>query len=160
MPTNFVDGMIEFLREELSTVKGALRALFVVGWLGLMLFTPSEKVVPAWMSPQARESLALGLKEFCAELYPESTCPNINEGGKSRYFVTALFSAGAAPSIDSVAAVLQRKGWVLGAQVDVHTTTYCRAGYAASYITSEERVWVQFSSGNPMCEQEGPPVSR
>lgn len=139
--------------DKLKTVRGALTALFIAAWFGLILFSPKEVFHPSWNSREASESLTLALKEFCAELYPESTCPRINHFGKTNLIYTALFSAESAPSIDSVANVLQRKGWVLGAVIDVRTTTYCRAGYAASYITSEERVWVSFSSGHPICDR-------
>ena len=148
------------LGEQLRTVKGFLGALFLSVFIGALAFLPKEVVDPAWTSRQASATLEASLKQFCAELYSGRTCPRISRVAKTRIIIAAVFSADAAPSLDSVALVLKEQGWTFGAVVDVRRTTYCRAGYAATYETSEERAFVEFSSGHQVCTKPGPNAIR
>jgi hypothetical protein len=150
-----ISEIVDDFFEKLKTPKGALVALCVAVWLGIMVLAPSPPFHPSWMSRDTDQKLAAAMKEFCSELYPTSTCPRISSGGKSNLSHNARFTSREAPSLDSVANVLKRKGWVFGAATDVRTTTYCRAGLAATYSTHEAGiwVWVAFSSVHRLCDR-------
>lgn len=133
------------------SVKAVLVAVFVAVWAGIIVFAPKTPHDPAWTSRQASEALSAARKEFCSEVYVKGECPRQGDTAKNRIIRTVIFSASEAPPLQTVASILEEKGWVLTDKSDVRRTVFCRGGYSAAYTTSAERVWVEFSSGESVC---------
>ena len=137
--------------EGMTSTKKVLVAVFVAIWVGVVIFAPDAPHDPAWTSKQASEALTEASNEFCREIYVKGECPRVGETAKNRIIRTVIFSANEAPPLQTVASVLEEKGWVLTDKSDARNTVFCRGDYRAAYTTSAERVWVEFSSGESVC---------
>lgn len=137
--------------EGMTSTKKVLVAVFVALWVGVVIFAPDAPHDPAWTSKQASEALTEASNEFCREIYVKRECPRVGDFAKNRIIRPVIFSANEAPPLQTVASVLEEKGWVLTDKSDVRNTVFCRGDYRAAYITSAERVWVEFSSGESVC---------
>ena len=135
----------------MNHTKKVLVAVLVAVWAGVVIFAPNAPHDPAWTSKQASEALTGARNEFCRQIYVKGECPRVGDTAKNRIIRTVIFSANEAPPLQTVASLLEVKGWVLTDKSDVRNTVFCRGDYKAAYITSAERVWVEFSSGESVC---------
>ncbi len=134
-----------------KNAKIALVALVAAIWLGIMVLAPDIEHDPAWTSGKASEDLTAARNELCATLYASGKCPRVGDTAKYRIIRTVIIAASDAPGLETVATLLTDKGWVLTDTRDANRTVFCRSGYSAAYTIGEERVWVEFSSGEAVC---------